>query len=102
MINTQPSIDTSNLTEEEWLQLRRGSIGGSEVAAILGQSKYKTPYQVWLEKTGRARFDGSSPVTEFGHLMEPHLRDYAASKLGRQIHDNQRVHYHIQISDAAC
>ena len=34
---------------------RLGGIGGSDVAVILGLSKWKTPYQLWLEKTRRAR-----------------------------------------------
>lgn len=32
---------------------RRSGIGGSDIAAALGLSPYKTPYALWLEKTGR-------------------------------------------------
>lgn len=37
----------------QWLAARAHGIGGSDAAAILGLSAYKTPYTVWLEKTGR-------------------------------------------------
>ena len=48
-------IDVEGMEEQErWHFERRLGIGGSDVAAILGQSPYKTTYQVWQEKTNRA------------------------------------------------
>lgn len=32
---------------------RRHFIGGSDIAAVMGLSPYKTPVDIWLEKTGR-------------------------------------------------
>ena len=37
-----------------WLDQRKKGIGGSDVAAIMGISPWKSPLEVWLEKTGRA------------------------------------------------
>lgn len=37
-----------------WLDQRKKGIGGSDVAAIMGLSPWRTPAEVWLEKTGRA------------------------------------------------
>lgn len=45
-------------TREEFLQRRMAGIGGSDIAAILGLSPYKTGLQLWMEKTGR---DTSEP-----------------------------------------
>lgn len=36
--------------KEEWLKLRKNSIGASEVAAALGISKYRTRYDLFLDK----------------------------------------------------
>ena len=36
-----------------WLEQRKHGIGGSDVAAIMGLSPWRTPAEVWLEKTGR-------------------------------------------------
>lgn len=38
---------------EAWLDYRKHGIGGSDAPAVLGMSKYATPYTVWLDKTGR-------------------------------------------------
>jgi len=46
------SIATPSLTRDQWLQERRSGIGASECAAILGLSPWKTPLQVYFEKTG--------------------------------------------------
>lgn len=35
-------VSTENLTEQEWLAYRRQGIGGSDVAAILGISPFRT------------------------------------------------------------
>lgn len=36
----------------EWLEFRKSGIGGSDAAAILGLSPFKTNVQVWEEKVG--------------------------------------------------
>ena len=40
--------------DDGWLEQRTKGIGGSDVAAIMGLSPWRTPAEVWLEKTGRA------------------------------------------------
>lgn len=50
---------------------RQTFIGGSDVAAILGLSRYKTPYEVWDEKkNGNNPFSGNQ-FTEWGTKLEP-------------------------------
>jgi putative phage-type endonuclease len=43
----------------DWHRWRRKGIGASEMASVIGISPYKTPYQLWEEKTGRLPDDGS-------------------------------------------
>ena len=58
-------------TREQFLRERRSGIGGSDVAAILGLSRWKTAYQVWQEKTGRAAIDeGDNERLHFGNVLE--------------------------------
>lgn len=37
-------VSTLGMSREEWLEKRKGSIGGSDAAAILGISRFATPY----------------------------------------------------------
>ena len=69
-------------TNEDWLKQRTQGVGGSDVAAILGLSPWKSPAQIWLEKTGRVDAEDLSdkPYVEFGNLMEPIVGDWYAKQ----------------------
>lgn len=52
-------------------------VGGSDVPTILGINKYKTQYELALEKTGiREKEFISNAYTQFGNKLEPQIRDY--------------------------
>ena len=51
---------------EAWLGMRNKGIGGSDAGVIMGDNQWKSKYQLWLEKTGQARPEGSSPVVSSG------------------------------------
>ncbi len=60
---------------QKWLEWRRGGIGGSEVAALLGLSPWKTPYQVWEEKLGLAKEVEETEAMKWGNRNEKHIID---------------------------
>ena len=43
--------DTTNLSEDEWLEYRRNGIGGSDVAAVLGVSPFTTGRDLYYGAT---------------------------------------------------
>lgn len=63
-------------SREEWLEARKKSIGGSDAAAIVGASPYKTNIALWEEKTGRQDFPDISDkeAVRYGINAEEHLR----------------------------
>ena len=70
--------DTAGMDRKTWLAVRAhgpdGSIpitiGGSDVAAIFGISPWKTPLDLWLEKSGKLLPNESENLwqKEIGHL----------------------------------
>jgi putative phage-type endonuclease len=73
---------------------RRNRIGGSDVAAILGLSKWKSPVELYLEKTGEAApDDGQKPWLEWGTKIEPLLLDKVADEIGEPIERKVRVQH---------
>lgn len=58
-------------------QDRDNYIGGSDVAAIMGLSTFKTRWQLLLEKAGleHSNFSGNR-FTEYGNILEPKIRNY--------------------------
>ena len=64
---------------------RVNSIGGSEAAAVLGLSPWKTPYQVWCDKLGLSGDQETSPAMEWGTRLEPVIRQKYADETGRVV-----------------
>lgn len=59
--------------EEAWLAERLKGIGGSDVAALMGLSRYKTPYTLWCEKSGEVEQPdlSSKEAVQWGNILEP-------------------------------
>ena len=75
---THNLYDTKNLT---WDQKRQGGIGGSDIGAICGKNSYKNAIDVFQDKTVGSSFTGND-ITDFGHIMEPHIADMFQKKYG--------------------
>ena len=58
---------------QAWLDVRSRGIGGSDVAALMGLSPYRTPYETWAEKSGLAEPEDISgrPAVMWGNILEP-------------------------------
>lgn len=74
-------------------------IGGSDIAAILNISKFKTRWQLLKEKAGIEESDFTGNVyTEYGNELEPKIREYVNAELdhnfveGKVIEDYLRYH----------
>jgi putative phage-type endonuclease len=53
-------ISTKDMPRDEWLKLRMGGLGGSDVAVALGLSKWKQPIELYYEKRGEMEPDDLS------------------------------------------
>ena len=53
-------VSTKSLSRDEWLSVRNKGVGGSDAAVAVGLSQYKSPLELWLEKTGRKPADDLS------------------------------------------
>jgi len=79
-------------TRAEWLQARKGAIGASDVAAILGMSPFTTAYEVWLDKTNRIDDWEGNKSTRAGNTFESAVLDRAESELGPLARNVRLVH----------
>ena len=89
-------IPTKNMSREDWLQLRRTSIGGSDVATILGFNKYKSPYQLWLDKTGQIEIDASDPseAAYWGNVFEKIVAEEFTRRTGAKVRNDNHMYFH--------
>lgn len=57
----------------DWLAWRRGGVGASEAAAIVGLSPWASAWSVWAIKTGLVAEDEGNASMRLGTLLEPVL-----------------------------
>ena len=79
-----------------WLEERRKGIGGSDVAAIMGLSPWKTAYQVYQEKRKEVEDWGGNSLTDWGKRMEPAIRQWYSDQTGRDVRLPDKIMYHPQ------
>lgn len=66
-------ISTLGMSREEWLEERRKSLGGSDMGAVLGLNRYRSPYTVWAEKTGRIGEEPDNEAMRQGRDLEQYV-----------------------------
>lgn len=77
---------TKNMDRRTWLELRRKGIGGSDVSIIAGINRFRSIYQLWLEKTGQAQLEETdSEYAHFGTILEPLVKKEFMARTGKKI-----------------
>ena len=92
-------VSTENLTEQEWLAYRRRGIGGSDVAAILGISPFRTARDLYDDKLNIALAvddAGNWVALEMGHLLEPLVAQIFTKKTGLEVFQIKKMFQHPQ------
>lgn len=70
----------------EWLKERQCGIGGSDVGAILGVNKWKTPFQIYLEKTQEIKeVEESSEAAYWGTELEDMVAREFSKRTGKKV-----------------
>lgn len=69
----------------DWLKGRQAGIGGSEIAAIVGLSQYRTPTQVWESKINPVQDEETSQPAYWGTVLEDVVAKEYAWRTGRKI-----------------
>jgi putative phage-type endonuclease len=70
------------LNNQDFTANRNNYLGGSDIGAILGFSKYRTALDVWLEKTGKQVHTVDNLPVRFGTFAE----EFVASEYAAQTH----------------
>ena len=81
--------------EEERKSIRRQGIGGSDAAAVMGFSPWRTPYDVWAEKVQGVEPEAKNPeALEYGKYAEKWVADTYQKRTGYAVRN-----YNFTISD---
>jgi len=79
-------VKTADMPREEWLKWRTKGIGGSDASIIAGVNKFKSIFQLWLEKTGQiVPEESESEYTHFGNVLEPVVKKEFTRRTGLKV-----------------
>ncbi len=88
-------ISTKNLSRQQWLELRRQGLGGSDASVVMRKNPYRSILQLWEEKTGRMPIeDKGNEYTYWGDVMEPLIRKEFAKRTGLNVRQKHAMILH--------
>jgi putative phage-type endonuclease len=82
------------LINQDFTQDRTKYIGGSDIGAILGLSKFRTPLEVWMEKTGKEVSQLDSLPLRFGSFAEAFVASEYARATGFELLHDESIYIH--------
>ncbi|WP_431811904.1 YqaJ viral recombinase family protein [Lysinibacillus sp. FW12] len=88
------AVSTLEMDRIEWLQLRKSGIGGSDASAILGFNRYKSAFQLYIEKTSEWVEESDSEAAYWGNVLEDVVAREFARRTGKKIRKINRMLRH--------
>ncbi len=87
--------NTKDMSEAEWLQARNKGIGGSDASTVLKLNKWKSPFQLWLEKTNQVEVESAgSEAAEFGNKLEAIVAETFTERTGIKVRKRNAIFAH--------
>lgn len=87
-------VSTKELEHHDWLEWRKKGIGGSDVAAICGLSRYRSPLAVYLDKLGEIPPLEDNEKMKAGRILEPVIADWFAEETGMKVMKRNAIFQH--------
>lgn len=69
------AISLIGLEREEWLKARQQGIGSSDAAAVVGLDSFRSPFSLWLQKTGQLPEQEETDAMRWGMRLESAIAD---------------------------
>ncbi|MEK5070749.1 YqaJ viral recombinase family nuclease [Sporosarcina sp. FSL K6-1508] len=88
-------ISTVDMNRQEWLDARKNGIGGSDVSAIAGLNKWKSPVGVYLDKIGASPDeDSAGEAAYWGNVMEDVVAQEFSIRTGLRVRRRNAILKH--------
>ena len=87
---------TDNMPYGEWLEWRKKGIGGSDASVVCGINRWKSPVELWMEKTDQLHGDEAGEAAYWGTRLEALVRDEFTLRTGLDV---EPVHQLLQSVD---
>lgn len=78
-------INVKDISREEWLEIRRNSIGGSDAASACGMSPWKSPLELWCEKMDMIPDKETNESMRRGTYLEEYVAQRFQEETGKKV-----------------
>ena len=78
-------VSTENMPYADWLEYRKQGIGGSDASVVCGISRYKSPVELWMEKTNQLPPQEAGEAAYWGTQLEPFVRAEFTKRTGIEV-----------------
>ena len=86
------TISTKNMSQEEWLDLRKTGIGGSDAGAVCGLNPYVSSIGVYLNKIGKVPEVEDNEAMRQGRDMEDYVARRFSEKTGLKVRRSHQLY----------
>ena len=76
---------TANLPYADWLEYRKQGIGGSDASVVCGINRYKSPVELWMDKTGQLPYQEAGEAAYWGTQLETLVRAEFTKRTGIEV-----------------
>jgi len=94
---------TLDMPREQWLELRKKGIGGSDSAAIVGLDRYRSPFDVYADKLGLKPEIPDNEAMRQGRDLEQYVAERFMEATGKRVRRRnamlQHPEYPFMIAD---
>lgn len=87
------NISTNGMSQDEWLETRRNSIGGSDASAIVGLNPYFSAYELWADKLGNLPAKEENEAMRLGHDLEEYVAKRFTEATGKKVRRKNAIIY---------
>lgn len=87
--------NTADMSRDLWLRFRRKGLGGSDIGALMGFNKWKSPMDIYLDKIGGLPDqDETSEAAYFGNRLESFVAEEFTLRTGLKVRKNNFLLQH--------
>lgn len=87
-------INTKEISHEQWLTLRKNSIGGSDAGALMDMNPYQSPVSLYADKKGLSKDKETNEAMRLGNDLEDYVARRWMEKTGKKVRADNFMYQH--------
>lgn len=93
-MTAQVLANTLDMSREQWLELRRQGIGGSDAAAIVGLNRWRSAFDVYADKLGLKKEQPDNEAMRQGRDLEDYVAQRFMEATGKKVRRRNAILQH--------